>query len=139
GSVVTLRPRHAPSGFAPLALPPALRPGVGRCARFAHCTVGSSACQVPRSSDFKIRNFTAQTAEPCLFRVNVPNGGLRFGQVSGMLPVQMAARATRDTRFTAASPASRLGDRLRQLRVAAGLTQTDLAGDRFSKEYISQI
>jgi tetratricopeptide (TPR) repeat protein len=28
---------------------------------------------------------------------------------------------------------------VRQLRVAAGLTQTDLAGDRFSKEYISQI
>jgi tetratricopeptide (TPR) repeat protein len=35
--------------------------------------------------------------------------------------------------------APRLGERLRQLRVAAGLTQTDLAGDRFSKEYISQI
>src|SRR5690242_9823434 len=34
---------------------------------------------------------------------------------------------------------ARLGERLRQLRVAAGLTQTDLAGDRFSKEYISQI
>ncbi len=33
----------------------------------------------------------------------------------------------------------RLGDRLRQLRVAAGLTQSDLAGDRFSKEYVSQI
>jgi tetratricopeptide (TPR) repeat protein len=33
----------------------------------------------------------------------------------------------------------RLGDRLRQLRVAAGLTQSDIAGDRFSKEYISQI
>jgi tetratricopeptide (TPR) repeat protein len=33
----------------------------------------------------------------------------------------------------------RLGERLRQLRVAAGLTQTDLAGARFSKEYISQI
>jgi transcriptional regulator with XRE-family HTH domain len=33
----------------------------------------------------------------------------------------------------------RLGERLRQLRVTAGLTQTDLAGDRFSKEYISQI
>jgi tetratricopeptide (TPR) repeat protein/DNA-binding XRE family transcriptional regulator len=32
-----------------------------------------------------------------------------------------------------------LGERLRQLRVAAGLTQTDVAGDRFSKEYISQI
>jgi len=28
---------------------------------------------------------------------------------------------------------------VRQLRVAAGLTQTELAGDRFSKEYISQI
>ena len=39
-----------------------------------------------------------------------------------------------------ASPAgARLGERLRQLRVAAGLTQTDLAGDRFSKEYVSQI
>src|SRR5436190_19442746 len=33
----------------------------------------------------------------------------------------------------------RLGTRLRQLRVAAGLTQTELAGDRFSKEYMSQI
>ncbi|HEX5174398.1 MAG TPA: tetratricopeptide repeat protein [Gaiellaceae bacterium] len=33
----------------------------------------------------------------------------------------------------------RLGDRLRQLRVAAGLTQSELAGDRFSKEYVSQI
>jgi tetratricopeptide (TPR) repeat protein len=32
-----------------------------------------------------------------------------------------------------------LGERLRQLRVAAGLTQTDVAGTRFSKEYISQI
>jgi len=28
---------------------------------------------------------------------------------------------------------------VRQLRVAAGLTQTDLAGERFSKEYVSQI
>jgi tetratricopeptide (TPR) repeat protein len=37
-------------------------------------------------------------------------------------------------------PASQgLGERLRQLRVAAGLTQGDVAGDRFSKEYVSQI
>src|SRR3954464_8616671 len=37
-------------------------------------------------------------------------------------------------------PASiRLGERLRQLRVSAGLTQSDLAGERFSKEYVSQI
>jgi tetratricopeptide (TPR) repeat protein len=43
------------------------------------------------------------------------------------------------TRTTAAPRIPRLGERVRQLRVAAGLTQTDLAGDRFSKEYISQI
>ena len=51
---------------------------------------------------------------------------------------------TRDTtlhtgRIGASSNGLRLGDRLRQLRVAAGLTQSDLAGDRFSKEYVSQI
>ena len=34
---------------------------------------------------------------------------------------------------------SGLGDRLRQLRINRGMTQTDLAGDRFSKEYVSQI
>src|SRR6184192_3593562 len=47
-------------------------------------------------------------------------------------------RAAKDTRRTA-SPGTRLGERLRQLRVAAGLTQTDLAGERLSKEYVSQI
>jgi tetratricopeptide (TPR) repeat protein len=36
-------------------------------------------------------------------------------------------------------PNGGLGERLRTLRVNAGLTQTDLAGDRFSKEYVSQI
>jgi tetratricopeptide (TPR) repeat protein len=36
-------------------------------------------------------------------------------------------------------PGRSLGERLRALRIAAGLTQTDLAGGRFSKEYISQI
>ncbi|HZG35589.1 MAG TPA: tetratricopeptide repeat protein [Gaiellaceae bacterium] len=47
---------------------------------------------------------------------------------------------TDTTRTTARpAPAGRLGDRLRLLRVAAGLTQTELAGDRFSKEYVSQI
>ena len=39
----------------------------------------------------------------------------------------------------AAPVATRLGERLRELRVAAGMTQTELAGDRFSKEYVSQI
>src|SRR5258705_9409995 len=42
-------------------------------------------------------------------------------------------------RVSAAQAGLRLGERLRQLRVAAALTQTDLAGDRFSKEYVSQI
>src|SRR5713226_3716147 len=50
---------------------------------------------------------------------------------------------TRDTALrqsTAAAPTGlRLGERLRQLRVAAGLTQSELAGNRFSKEYVSQI
>lgn len=35
--------------------------------------------------------------------------------------------------------AGRVGERVRALRVAAGLTQSDLAAGRFSKEYISQI
>jgi tetratricopeptide (TPR) repeat protein len=50
----------------------------------------------------------------------------------------MRETANRTTRKTS-SEALRLGERLRQLRVAAGLTQSELAGDRFSKEYVSQI
>src|SRR5213082_4140801 len=42
-------------------------------------------------------------------------------------------------RSSAAQVGLRLGERLRQLRVSAGMTQTELAGDRFSKEYVSQI
>src|SRR5437868_2514023 len=50
----------------------------------------------------------------------------------------MRETASRTARRT--SPEGlRLGERLRQLRVAAGLTQTELAGERFSKEYVSQI
>jgi tetratricopeptide (TPR) repeat protein len=47
--------------------------------------------------------------------------------------------AAHRTAAAAAPLGARLGDRLRLLRVAAGLTQTELAGDRFSKEYVSQI
>src|ERR671925_426864 len=47
-------------------------------------------------------------------------------------------RAATNTRRSTSS-GNRLGERLRQLRVSAGMTQTDLAGDRFSKEYVSQI
>src|SRR5436190_8243261 len=44
-----------------------------------------------------------------------------------------------DTKQEARRTPSLLGERVRQLRVASGLTQTELAGDRFSKEYVSQI
>jgi tetratricopeptide (TPR) repeat protein len=45
-----------------------------------------------------------------------------------------------ETAATSTSSAgSRLGERVRALRVSVGLTQTQLAGERFSKEYISQI
>ena len=46
-----------------------------------------------------------------------------------------------DLAATSASPlpASGLAERVRSLRVAQGLTQTELAGERFSKEYVSQI
>jgi tetratricopeptide (TPR) repeat protein len=43
------------------------------------------------------------------------------------------------TQTSRSSSAFKLGERLRQLRVSAGLTQTELAGLRFSKEYVSQI
>jgi len=50
---------------------------------------------------------------------------------------------TRDAALTqtrsAVTGGLRLGERLRQLRVAANLTQSELAGERFSKEYVSQI
>src|ERR1044071_5892007 len=73
---------------------------------------------------------------------DVLKGGLRSSQVSGMLRWPMTPPAARDhlkVAKTATPRIPRLGERLRQLRVAAGLTQTDLAGERFSKEYISQI
>src|SRR5579885_1652650 len=51
-----------------------------------------------------------------------------------MLPRDPAATPLRRP-----SEALRLGERLRQFRISAGLTQSELAGDRCSKEYISQI
>src|SRR5918998_5868043 len=68
---------------------------------------------------------------------------LRFGEVYGSLrrgPSRTMSRTLRSTAPRVANQAARrLGERLRQLRVSAGLTQTELAGDRFSKEYVSQI
>src|SRR5881394_1369561 len=59
--------------------------------------------------------------------------------MSSTTPYVSESTATRQQRLLAAQAGLRLGERLRQLRVAAGMTQTDLAGDRFSKEYVSQI
>src|SRR5215472_7586274 len=59
--------------------------------------------------------------------------------MSSTTPYMSDSTATRQQRLSAAQNGLRLGERLRQLRVAAGMTQTELAGDRFSKEYVSQI
>src|SRR2546423_5641066 len=49
-----------------------------------------------------------------------------------------AATAHR-SRTRGAAPASGIGGRVRELRVAAGMTQAGLGGERFSKEYVSQV
>jgi tetratricopeptide (TPR) repeat protein len=60
--------------------------------------------------------------------------------MSSTTPYVSDSTATRQQqRLIAAQAGLRLGERLRQLRVAGGMTQTELAGDRFSKEYVSQI
>jgi tetratricopeptide (TPR) repeat protein len=51
----------------------------------------------------------------------------------------MGMSETATTSAPGSSGRSRLGERLRALRISSGLTQTQLAGERFSKEYISQI
>ncbi|MBM3679570.1 MAG: helix-turn-helix transcriptional regulator, partial [Actinobacteria bacterium] len=53
-----------------------------------------------------------------------------------MTEIEMTAAAAYGHK---AVPVSGIGDRLRSLRLAAGLTQSDLAGERCSKEYVSQI
>jgi tetratricopeptide (TPR) repeat protein len=47
--------------------------------------------------------------------------------------------ASTDVRLGIDGAPTGVADRVRTLRKHAGLTQTDLAGDRFSKEYVSQI
>jgi tetratricopeptide (TPR) repeat protein len=56
-----------------------------------------------------------------------------------VLTMKTTSAARTDAKRPTGVAAVRLGERLRQLRVAAGLTQSGLAGDRFSKEYVSQI
>src|SRR5215212_7946403 len=54
-------------------------------------------------------------------------------------PMPRATDLPTPTRTARRSTGLKLGERVRQLRMSAGLTQTELAGDRFSKEYVSQI
>jgi tetratricopeptide (TPR) repeat protein len=49
------------------------------------------------------------------------------------------AATTHRPRASAAGPATGIGARVRELRVAVALTQSELGGERFSKEYVSQV
>src|SRR3954469_1303655 len=69
-------------------------------------------------------------------RALAPKSSMRFTYQCCRMP---RTSLTAHTKVPAHAIGTRLGERLRQLRVAAGLTQTDLAGERFSKEYVSQI
>jgi tetratricopeptide (TPR) repeat protein len=63
---------------------------------------------------------------------------LTFGEACRSYALALA-RSTATHQRTSTETGLRLGERLRQLRFAAGMTQTELAGARFSKEYVSQI
>jgi len=52
--------------------------------------------------------------------------------------MELAGR-TKPAAANQAQDATELGERVRKLRIAAGLSQTELAAGRFSKEYVSQI
>src|ERR671931_54006 len=53
-------------------------------------------------------------------------------------PPMSKTTASQQQRAAAAQSGLRLGERLRQLRVSAGVTQTELARGPFSKEDVSQ-
>src|SRR6266511_3721447 len=95
-------------------------------------------CQVTQSSDLHLAYLTRNTCSHALF------GGYRFGAPCTLVKceVDLSSRPVTNhvrTPRRIADPSTRLGERLRQLRMSAALTQTDLAGERFSKEYVSQI
>src|ERR671910_2643982 len=54
-------------------------------------------------------------------------------------PMRRTTDLPAPTRTAPRSTGLKLGERVRQLRMSAAMTQTELAGDRFSKEYVSQI
>src|SRR5918994_4723229 len=54
-------------------------------------------------------------------------------------PMRRTTDLPAPTRTAPRSTGLKLGERVHQLRMSAAMTQTELAGDRFSKEYVSQI
>src|SRR5256885_9851702 len=66
-----------------------------------------------------------------------PKSSMRLTAPGHTMP--QAHLSAAHTRTQAGPAGARLGERLRQLRVAAAMRQSDLAGERFSKEYVSQI
>ncbi len=72
--------------------------------------------------------------------MHIPRSGERALIESGFTPMDMHETAMTSTPGPASGQGrTRLGERVRALRVAGGMTQVELAGGRFSKEYISQI
>jgi tetratricopeptide (TPR) repeat protein len=67
------------------------------------------------------------------------DGSAMKGEVGEVKSTPQQSRVARSAAGKPASSAPRLGERVRQLRLSAGMTQSQLAGERFSKEYVSQI
>jgi tetratricopeptide (TPR) repeat protein len=59
--------------------------------------------------------------------------------VDGGIQLTDETPMTEPATITVPAGRSAIGERLRSLRLSAGLTQTELGGERFSKEYVSQI
>ena len=63
---------------------------------------------------------------------------MEFGELEGS-DVTAASPSARAASEDPARGVEELGERVRRLRVSAGISQTELAAGRFSKEYVSQI
>ena len=130
--IVALRPSHALPGARrdPAEVPARdLASDRLRCGPDYRSRVRKS--QVARSSDFLYRYLTVRGGAP-------PRSGER-GRSGRQVHSDGHERDRHDLDLGKPDAAARLGERVRALRVGAGLTQSELAEGRYSKEYISQI